>query len=532
MCLLVAGCLPAAENKDAARLYKQGQRAELSGKVVEAYLLYSRAAALDPSHQEYWIRSQALRTRAAMKAKPQPVPRAAESATEDGAAAEPVAEAEEPARFDTYLTEEDLDDLKRLKPPPLLKALEGQKTIDLNGDAKLLFEKTAEMFGLDVVFDREYQAGPPIRFYSEGADYRQALRILEDVTGSFVIPVADKLFMVAKDTAQKRTELEPTVAVSIPLPTTVTPQEVQELTMAVRQTMELMKVGVDANRQMVYIKDRISKVYPAQAILTQLLQHRATVELEVEFVEITSSSAISLGLLSPTEFPLVYLGRALHSVPQAVGTQFSRLLVFGGGKTLFGIGLADAQLVARLNKTTGRILLKAAVRSIDGSAASLHIGDKYPIQTGGLAVGRDPFGAVPSFNFEDLGLTLKITPRVHGLDEMSLDLEAEFKVLAGRSENGIPIIANRRLNSKVRLRNGQWGIVAGLMSATEARNISGIYGLSNVPLLGMLFRRTDRDVNSDEVVLLIKPHILSLPPSETFTPELYVGSESRLRIPI
>src|SRR5207302_3517410 len=66
--LLAAACLPAFGNQ-ASDLFKQGRKAERAGRMALAYLLYSQAAALAPQKPAYWLRSQAVRTRAAMQSK-------------------------------------------------------------------------------------------------------------------------------------------------------------------------------------------------------------------------------------------------------------------------------------------------------------------------------------------------------------------------------------------------------------------------------------------------------------------------------
>jgi general secretion pathway protein D len=320
--------------------------------------------------------------------------------------------------------------------------------------------------------------------------------------------------------------VEPVVAVSIPIPEPVSVQEAQELARAVQQAMEIAKFAVDTNRRMVVIKDRISKVRPAQALFEQLARSRAQVVIEVQFLEVDKSSLISYGLMLPNDFPIVFLGTG--GVAGAAGAVQS-LASFLFGRPMFGLGIANAQIFANMSRTLGQNLLEAEVRSLDGATATFHVGVKYPIATAAF-LGRSFIP--PSFNFEDLGLSLKITPHVHGMDEVSLDVNAEFKVLAGQSTNGMPILSNRKLESKVRLKTGQWAIVAGLMNNSEARSIAGFAGLSTLPVLGRLFRKNDLDRQSTEVVLILKPMLIDLPPSESVNRTLYLGSEGRLNIPL
>jgi len=430
------------------------------------------------------------------------------------------------------LTEQDLEDLLRLKPPPRLQVVAGRKTLELKGDARTLFEQTARAFGLDCVFDYEYQPGPTLRIRFEETDYREALHQLELATGSFVVPVSERLFLVAKDSPQKRAQVEPIVAVAIPIPDPATVQEAQELARTIQQAMEILRLVVDADRRVVCLKDRISKVLPAQALFAQLAGRRAQVAVELELLEVDRRSVLSYGLLTPTKFPLAYVGGALHSVP-SLAAGFTRLLVFGGGRSLLGFGVADASLLATMSGSSSRTLMRAEIRTLDGSAASFHVGDRYPILSGSYMSGSQSNVLLPpAFNFEDLGLVVKVTPQVHGLEEVSLELEVEFKVLAGQSINGIPVISNRKLQSRVRLREGQWGVVAGLMNVSEARSISGPAGLAGLPLLGRLFRQNTKTVESTEVLVVLKPRLLSPPPGQALLPTVCLGSEGRPWIPL
>ena len=167
----------------------------------------------------------------------------------------------------------------------------------------------------------------------------------------------------------------------------------------------------------------------------------------------------------------------------------------------------------------------------------MHAGDKFPVMSSGY-FGPTNFqnGQVyqppPSFTFEDLGVTMKVTPHIHGMDEVTLELEAEFKVLSGQSLNGIPVISSRKLTSKVRLREGEWGVVGGLMTSSEARTIQGIAGLSQIPVLGQLIRSNTKDVNTIDVLMLIKPTLLNLPPDQFVSPPIWTGSDARPPTPL
>lgn len=513
VCLSLA--LSSAAAPLARKLYLEARKAEREGDDARAVLLYSLAAAQQPDHPLYWSRARDLKARLAAKSSQKP--------------------ATAPAEALPSLTQADWLEARRLQPPPALELPGGPRAFELEGDARQQFEQLARACSLEVVFDADYRPAVRSRTRLVETDCPRALRQLEVATASFVVPLAARLILVAQDTPQKRAELEPHIAVTIPVPEPVTLQELQEVGRAVQQTMEIVKMGFDSQRRLVLLRDRISKVRPAELLFRQLLEHRAQVVLELELVEVDRTSLVSYGFEWPTDFPFYNFARLGRSLVQLQAGGATRGILFGGGRSLFGIGVGDARLLARLSETSGRTLLRAQLRSLAGQAASLHVGDQYPVMTAGYfgyTYGLRAYAPPPTLQFADLGLVLKYTPWVHGMNEVTLDLEAEFKLLAGQSVNGIPLISNRRVASKVRLKTGEWAVVAGLMSASEARTIRGLAGLSRLPVLGPLFRQQNVSRESAEVLILLKPHVAARPPSEVATAPIWVGSEGRPRAPL
>ena len=513
----VAGLYCAEE--PAAFLRQDAREALKKGDVVRAYLLYSQAAAVDPGDRTSWTRSLALRRRAIEAAKFAP------SGTST---------AEEPFEPDA-LSDEDLIEARRLGPPLRLEGQAGRRNFKLRGDARTICEQVLKAFGVEVVFDGDFQSSGTIRFELNDADFEEAVEALQAATGTFLIPVSERMAMVARDTQQKRQELEHNLAVAIPLPTPVTVQDAQELARSVQQLMEIQKLQIDNVRRIVLVRDRASKVIPAVALIEQMLRYRTEVMLEVEFLEMSEKASLNLGLQLPGRFPLVWLSRIWNSqtsIPEGVLS----LLTFGGGKSFFGLGLADSQLFATMSRSSGRSLSKAELRSTEGNPVQFHLGDRYPVLSAGYfgaTTGTgEAFTPPPTINFEDLGVVLKITPKVHSSDELTLEVEADYKVLTGEALNGIPVIANRKFQSTLRMRAGETAVVAGLMRSSEARTLTGIAGLGQLPVIGAAFRQNSREREDGQAIFTIRPRILSIPPAEFSTRTLWTGTESRARIPM
>jgi general secretion pathway protein D len=516
-CLLFAcfslACFQLAGATPAEQLFRQAQKAEHDGQMVKAYLLYAESAAADPTNATYWARAQALRPAASLVDASPP-------------------KMEFPSdKVDRTLfgkiSDSDLDAARDALPPPKLAAETGRRDYDLRGDSRQLWEQVAAELHLKILFDTAYQPTRAFRFELTGADYRDALTALQAATDSFLVPISPRLIFIANDSQQKRTEFERTAAVAVPFPETVTVQELQEIGTAIRGVLDSQKLTVDTARHIILIRDRASKVRLAEKLFQDLLRPRAQVSIEVEILNTEVSSSLNYGLSLPTSFPIAsFLNRA-NLIPY-LPSGFSTFLAFGGGASLLGLGVTNAQLFATANNSNSESVLKAQVVAVDGQPASLHIGEKYPIMTSGYFGNTAGSGTVytppPTIEFEDLGLSIKVTPHVSSVDRVTLDLDAEFKLLGATSANGIPVVANTQYQSKVDVGTGEWAVLAGLMSAQEAKVITGIPIISYIPLL----RNNTITKDQRETLIVLKPHVTIAPPSDTPAWRAWSGSETRL----
>jgi general secretion pathway protein D len=515
--------------EQAAALAQKARKSARSGKPAEAYLLYSEAAAMAPKNRKLAAQMEALQVRATTQSPPV-VPETAASAAPDPASIPPVFAPEDV--FDS-ITASEFSRARQPLPPVTLKAKPGKQDFDLTGDPKTLFDQVARRFGLETVYDGDFPiGGRQLRFQMSGVDYREALHDLEAITGAFVVPVSSSLIIVAQDTPQKRNDLEQTMLVSVVIPEGLSTQELTEITQAVKQAMNVDKISWDTTAGTVVIRDRVSRALPAQALLQQLFSWRPEVMIELEFLDVSDSDIINYGFNVANQFPAIVLGQIMNSVV-TVPPGVTALATFGGGKTLIGIGIAATQAMFNQTVSSAHSLYRAQVRSVDGQAATFHVGEKYPIITqqyaGAVPAGQQAnvFAPPPTITFEDLGFEMKVTPRIHGVDGVTMAIEASFELLAGSSVNSIPVIGRRQLNTQVRLLDGEWAIVAGLMNRSTAKTISGFWGLERIPLIGNLFRMNTRDKESSNVLIALRPHLLSLPPDQVVTKALRVGSETR-----
>lgn len=523
--LAVAGPCFAAGDPVAAELARTAREAANSGQTVRAYLLYGEALARDPNNSSYRANRDALAP--AAKLLTQADVQSADI-TEDVKEAERHRSTSEPPIELANRTTWEADG--NLQPLPQIQPNSSTHSFDIRADEKTLFEQVCAAYGVRGIWDPQLDSQQNIRLHIDEADFRAAMEALTAVTHTFVFPVSQHVMFFVRDTEVKRAELEPNILLSFPLPNAVDDKELIEAATAVRGVLSLRSIGWDNANRTVLIRDRYSRAQAARSLFEALLLPKGQLSLEVQFLAFDDTRSYNYGLSIPNSFAVSDFGK-IGSFQTTFSSTLSNAASFmrlGAGSTLFGVAITSAAAFATYTSSVSRSIYDATIVVGDRQTATLHIGDKYPIPQSISSIAAtsssnalyNPIGQV---TLEDLGIILKVTPRINGDGDISMDIEADSKSLGAVTPTTIPAINENEFKSNVSMREGEWAVLAGIDVSTSSVSKTGLIGLAQIPGLDQVLANNTRSREKSNTLLLLKPTITRLPMSSSISPQYLLG---------
>ena len=184
---------------------------------------------------------------------------------------------------------------------------------------------------------------------------------------------------------------------------------------------------------------------------------------------------------------------------------FNPLDAFTMGVSYFPGGIG-AVVQALATRNLAKILAEPNLLVKSGQKGEFLAGSKIPYNivtsTGGTAT--------TSIVFQDVGVKLNFAPEVldNGLISLKIDPAEVSSVSGSLQVNGYPIIDTRNVRTNVELRDGESLILAGLLQEDQIRTMSKIPLLGDIPILGALFRSTEKDITEKELVFFITPKLI------------------------
>ncbi|MBV8809944.1 MAG: hypothetical protein JO033_14830 [Acidobacteriaceae bacterium] len=520
----------AATDPVAQELAKQARKEQDAGHLVQAYMLYAEAAARDPQNTSYKVDRDAIEPLAKLLSK---VEVEKPDISADLAAAEKAAHGQgapiERASRSEWERQE------KLQPMPQVQADTSKHDFNIVTDAENLFRTVAGAYGVQAIWEPGRENRPGIRFQITQADFRTALEAVTAATNTFVYAISPKTIFFVQDTERNRAEYEPTILLTFPLPNALTEKDLTEAATAVRSILNLRAIGWDAVNRTVMIRDRFSRARVARELFEAVLLPRAQIALEVQFLTFDTDRSYQYGVSLQTatelfDFGLAYLSKSFKT-PM---TTFSTFGMFGGGATLFGVAITGATLFASYSGSFSRSLYDATMMVDDGGTATLHVGDKYPIPTalymGSQQTAPSIYNPIGQFTQEDLGISLKLTPRVNGEGDIWMDVEAQYQALGTQTFNTVPAILQREFKGDVTLREGQWAVLAGMDESIRTLTRTGLVGLGDVPGLNQVLAKNNPDSTTSNTLVVIKPTITRLPISASISPQYLIGPQRGQRV--
>jgi Flp pilus assembly secretin CpaC len=256
---------------------------------------------------------------------------------------------------------------------------------------------------------------------------------------------------------------------------------------------------------------------------------------------------ISSGLASPTDY-LAILGILVASGQVSNSPLAGGIATFGGSLTnctsgitscsgalsTYAIAPGSASFNLNLNSSESRNLDEVQLRLGDGEAGTLKLGEKYPIQTSSYSSvapnlpnipGLTGAGSssslsslvanlggastpIPQIQYQDLGLNLKVTPKVLRGGEIALTIDMKIDALSGSSLNGNPILDTQEYSSVVTLKEGETVEVASNMDKSQSRTVSGTPVLGQIPGMSDVADDTNLQKNYATMLIVITPHLI------------------------
>lgn len=562
----------AKERKEARRVFSQGLKLRADGKNEEAYDLFQRAARLDPASPEYLTAREVARQQLVYDHLQR-----GNQEMLAGKQAQALAEFRGALHLDpsNQFAQQRLRDVLSEWAPPAapreqprvlgqagnisLAPEGGQRDFRFRGDSRTLLQQVATAYGITATLD-DSVVSRRVHFDIDNVNFATAMQAAGEVTHTFWAPLSSRQIIVAADNPQNHRQFDRMALRTIYIPNATTPQQLNDVVNLLRVLFEVRFVSQQPATSTITVRAPQEVLEAATRLLQGMDEHRPQVLLDIKLYQVSHTLTRALGLNIPAQFQMFNIpagalsllagqnvqqlinqlissgginaanSQALQGLlaqlqNQAGGIFSKPFATFGGGLTLMGLTFPQVSAAFSDNQSSVTTLQHVVLHASQSNPATLRVGERYPILNASFApifnspalsqvIANGSFLApFPSFSYEDLGLTVKAKPAIHGTSSVTLDMEMQLRSLLGQSFNGVPVISQREYKGMITLQNGEPGVVVGSVSTTDQTSLSGIPGLAQLPGVNKVMGSNNIQTEDDELLMVITPHVLSSPVS-------------------
>jgi len=439
-----------------------------------------------------------------------------------------------------------------------LQPAAGLKSFEFRGNSVDFLQQFTRAYGISGLPDQGVNARP-LRLKLDNVSWEEGLDIVSRLCKVLVIPTSEHEVLIVNDTEENRRDMIPMSLRTFYSTAGATQQELTDLVTALRVMFDLRFITLNPSNGTIVIRAPQTTMDAAAKFLDNLQGEQPTVMLEVKVFLISTALTRDLGASVPNQFTVFNVTSEINKLvnsstysqivaalqasgqPVNATTILAALLAsassvggsssplsqpfasFGGGTTLSGVTIPTTALNFSVTNSSTRTVDDVILRSAHGKAATMKIGERYPIVTTqygassatssllsslGINVPTPGGTAIPSpqFSYEDLGLVLKTTPQVHG-KLVTMDYELTIRALGATQVNGLPLLTNQEMKGTISTQDGESVVIAGMVDNNQMASINGIPLLSAIPVLGNAFSVATKMKTMDELLVVVTPHI-------------------------
>lgn len=248
------------------------------------------------------------------------------------------------------------------------------------------------------------------------------------------------------------------------------------------------------------------------------MEHPSQIRLEAQIIEINSDYTKNLGIQYWSQTPGSNSNSGSSSDNPNNNITVGTAGLFYGGEDFSStrkhggwlgshVANVNVTLQALINEGKARILSRPSITTMSGKTANILIGGRIPIPV------SDGNGNV-SIDWHEYGVKLNIEPVVDSEDKITSKVHAEVSTLdyshgVKIDSFSVPGIATREAESEVNVRSGMTMAIGGLINSEDAKIVSKIPLLGDLPIIGRFFRHTSNTRDKREVIILITPTLVA-----------------------
>jgi general secretion pathway protein D len=297
--------------------------------------------------------------------------------------------------------------------------------------------------------------------------------------------------------------------------------DAKQMSTILRTMLNMRNMEIDPRLNTLLIKDSPEILALAEKIIYAQDKPDPEVMLELQVMEVKRSYLQNLGVNPITGISVPVPSSGILTVKD-LRVSGNSLVVNGVPGLVFDATSGDVNLLAN-----------PKIRVKNKDTARIHIGEKVPVFTANVASTGVTSQTV---QYIDAGLKLEVEPTISAADDVTIKINLNVgsigdKVVAssGASQSIAFRVGTRLATTQLRLHDGETQILAGLIDDQDRKNVSGIPGLSKIPLLGKLFSNQTDDKVKTEIVLSITPHIIrQRTPQQAHEADIWTGSEGQV----
>jgi hypothetical protein len=445
-----------------------------------------------------------------------------------------------------------------------LQPLAIRKDFEYRGASSSFLQQFGSAFGISVLI-QEGVIQHSLRIKLDDLDWETGAPIVEQMCKVLFIPLDEHQALVVNDTDENRRAYMRMSLRSFYPPAPASLQELNDLSTALRVLFDLRFVNTNAKAGAIIVRAPQKTMDAIATFLDGFSEPLPEVMLDVQIYQISQQFNRQIGTTAPTSFTVFNIASELSKLAtsalygqivsqlEAAGQTVNEATIllaliadgsslgvnspltspfatFGGGLTLSGVTIPSVSAEFSDVNSQTRQVDHVQLRAQSGKVANFKFGERYPVVTAQYSAasatssllaklgvsaaalagftGGSTTVPAPQFTYEDIGLVLKATPRLHG-ELVTLEYEMTLRSLEETTVNNLPIMNNRDMKGVISTLNGQPIVIAGMVDSEQMKSMTGIPGVSSVPVLGDSLSSKSVSKTYTELMIILTPYLTS-----------------------